>query len=73
MDAEVIHDGQYIYALDPSMIVDFVISEGRHKSNLVILHWKSSKWVKVPGGHITDDGYFEATTQLTGIFILATK
>jgi hypothetical protein len=73
MDAEVLRDGQYVYTLDTSMIVDFVIPDDQQKANLVILHWEGSKWVEVPGGCVTNDGYFEASTYLTGIFILATK
>ena len=73
MDGEVIRDGQAVSTLDTSMIIDFVIPNDQHNANLAILHWDGSQWVEVPGGHVTADGYFEATTHFTGIFVLVTK
>ena len=55
------------------LIISFDIPDGLEDADLAILHWNGSKWVEVSGGYKTADGHFEASTELTGTFVLVSK
>ena len=54
------------------MTVSFQIPSGKQGSNFTILYWDGSKWVNL-GGSATPPGYFSASTNLTGDFVLVTQ
>jgi len=53
--------------------VSFVIPDNMEDADLAILFWDGSAWVEVTGGHNTGDGHFEASTNLTGTFVLVSQ
>ena len=73
IDAEVIRGNKFVSSLDGSMIIDFVIPGGQDETSLSILHWDGSQWSELPHSYVSEDGFFESTTDLTGIFVLVTK
>ena len=54
------------------MTVSFAIPSDKAGANFAILHWDGTDWVKV-GGSINPPGFFSATTNLTGDFVLVTQ
>jgi hypothetical protein len=77
-------DGNDI-ALDGFVIMSFLIPEGVASADLAILYWNGTEWVDlasttfedgrevIDGGHKTDNGYFEAAVNFSGVFVLVTK
>jgi hypothetical protein len=68
----VIKNGASSSPVNGSIIVSFTVPDNMKNSTLSILYWDGSKWVEV-SGHMTADGHFETTTDLTGTFVLVSK
>jgi hypothetical protein len=74
LEIEVIRGGEKVSEVKAGMTIDFAIPDGQQGASLAILHWdaEQSKWVEVPGVK-TGDGRFMTTSNVTGIYVLATK
>jgi hypothetical protein len=72
-------------ALDGQVTISFLISESFKDAGLAVLYWDGNSWVDLKsasfedgrkvfnGGYFTDNGYFEAATNFSGIFVLVKK
>jgi hypothetical protein len=69
----VTQDGTSVSPVSGPITVSFAVPDNMKNANLAILYWDGSKWVEVPGGHMTADGHFEAPTNFTGTFVLVSK
>jgi hypothetical protein len=68
----VIKNGASSSPVENPITVSFSVPDNMKNAKLAILYWDGSKWVEV-SGHMSPDGHFEATTNLTGTFVLVSK
>jgi hypothetical protein len=68
----VIRNGASSSPVNGPITVSFSVPDNMKNDKLAILYWDGSKWVEV-SAHMTPDGHFEATTDLTGTFVLVSK
>jgi hypothetical protein len=72
-------------ALDGEVIISFAIPQGMAAASFTILYWNGAEWVDlkdtafddgrevIMAGFNTGDGYFQASTNFSGNFVLVTK
>jgi hypothetical protein len=67
-------DGQSVNPLpaDAQIAVEFEIPEGQQADEFAILFWDNGEWVELDGA-MTDDGFFSATAEHPGTFVLVRK
>lgn len=73
LTVQVSHDGETVKTVSPALTVDFVIPEGQQGGNFAILHWSGGQWIELPDCTITPNGFFQARTNYTGLFVLVKK